>query len=117
MANAIRAAAAFFSHLGSGTIRFCRYQGKKPIVMPPQTALGEHVEDHRAAFCARPAAEAELDLARREGELRVFLDRADSRVPVRSRGRTQVANTERRFEALAARLLDESAEGRQLQRR
>jgi UDP-N-acetylglucosamine transferase subunit ALG13 len=76
MERAVRAATAVVSHGGPGTIMLAVHFGKKPIVVPRQQPLGEHVDDHQTAFARRLSAEGEIDLAETEESFRHFLDTA-----------------------------------------
>jgi UDP-N-acetylglucosamine transferase subunit ALG13 len=49
MAGAI----AIVCHGGPGTIIGCLAAGKKPIVVPRTSSLGEHVDDHQVRFARR----------------------------------------------------------------
>jgi UDP-N-acetylglucosamine transferase subunit ALG13 len=46
-------ATAIVCHGGPGTIIGCMAAGKKPIVVPRTSSLGEHVDDHQVRFARR----------------------------------------------------------------
>jgi UDP-N-acetylglucosamine transferase subunit ALG13 len=46
-------ATAIVCHGGPGTIIGCMTAGKKPIVVPRTSSLGEHVDDHQVRFARR----------------------------------------------------------------
>jgi hypothetical protein len=50
--------------------------GKRPIVLPRQKGLGEHVDNHQCAFAERIARDGAILLASSEDDLRSHLDRA-----------------------------------------
>jgi UDP-N-acetylglucosamine transferase subunit ALG13 len=73
---AMAQAAAVVCHGGPGTILGARQQGAVPIVVPRRQRLGEHVDDHQAAFARRLAAQGgQIHLAETEAELHRLLDR------------------------------------------
>jgi UDP-N-acetylglucosamine transferase subunit ALG13 len=57
------------THGGPGTIMGARDAGLRPIVVPRDPALGEHVDDHQQRFAALLAREGRVDLARDEDDL------------------------------------------------
>jgi len=59
----MRRAAALVSHGGPATIAIALGLGKRPIVVPRQAGLGEHVEDHQVDFTAKLVSEGLVDLA------------------------------------------------------
>jgi UDP-N-acetylglucosamine transferase subunit ALG13 len=97
----VRDAIAVVSHGGPGTIMLAVYLGKKPIVVPRQSSLGEHVDDHQVRFARRLAAKNEIELAETKEHFYELLDRAVSTARVEApRVRTDVTATVRRFERL-----------------
>jgi UDP-N-acetylglucosamine transferase subunit ALG13 len=48
-------AAIIVSHAGPSTILEARQRGHRPIVVPRQAQLGEHVDDHQSRFASRLA--------------------------------------------------------------
>jgi UDP-N-acetylglucosamine transferase subunit ALG13 len=73
---AMAEAAAVVCHGGPGTILGARHLGAVPIVVPRQSRLGEHVDDHQVAFARRlAAAGGGIHLAETEAELHRLLDR------------------------------------------
>jgi UDP-N-acetylglucosamine transferase subunit ALG13 len=72
---AMREAAVIVCHGGPGTILGARQAGAKPVVVPRQPRLGEHVDDHQVLFARRLAAAGSVFLAETEAELRALLDR------------------------------------------
>jgi UDP-N-acetylglucosamine transferase subunit ALG13 len=69
-------AAVVVCHGGPTTITESRRHGRRPIVVPRDPALGEHVDDHQQRFCARMAAKGLISTADDETALRDLLDRA-----------------------------------------
>jgi UDP-N-acetylglucosamine transferase subunit ALG13 len=59
-------AGAVVSHGGPGTIMLARAFGRRPIVVPREHDLGEHVDNHQLAFSRRMAAEGMILLAETE---------------------------------------------------
>ena len=69
-------ASILVSHAGPSTILEARQRGHRPIVVPRQAELGEHVDDHQSRFATRLA---ELDLvltAANQHEFDELLDKA-----------------------------------------
>ncbi|MEZ5095747.1 MAG: glycosyltransferase [Nocardioides sp.] len=70
------------THGGPGTISDARRSGHRPIVVPRDPALGEHVDDHQQRFSAWCAERDIVDRARTLPDLEALLDaRADTRTP------------------------------------
>jgi UDP-N-acetylglucosamine transferase subunit ALG13 len=69
-------AAVVVCHGGPTTITESRRHGRRPIVVPRDPALGEHVDDHQQRFCARMEAKGLISTANDEAALRDLLDRA-----------------------------------------
>ena len=76
---------AVVCHGGPGTIALARSSGHRPIVVPRDPKLGEHVDDHQLRFAAALAAEEVVDCATSIEELvallaapRCRLDQADT---------------------------------------
>jgi UDP-N-acetylglucosamine transferase subunit ALG13 len=65
-------------HAGSGTVQMCRRLGRKPILVPRRSDLGEHVDDHQITFARRMAAEGYIDLAEDEQTFRSLVEAASS---------------------------------------
>ena len=103
----MRAATAVVCHGGPGTIMLALHFGRKPIVVPRQQALGEHVDDHQTVFARRLAAEGEIDLAETEESFRHLLDTAIAHgSPVhRSRRPRATDATVRRFRELVDEMM------------
>jgi UDP-N-acetylglucosamine transferase subunit ALG13 len=103
----MRRAAAIVSHGGPGSIMLACYCGKKPIVVPRTSALGEHVDQHQVLFARRLAAEGEILLAENEDEFdRLLEDVLGGTAPVRStNGSDRVARSVHRFELLLGDLM------------
>jgi UDP-N-acetylglucosamine transferase subunit ALG13 len=69
-------AAIIVSHAGPSTILEARQRGHRPIVVPRQAQLGEHVDDHQSRFASR-LADLELVLtATTQKDFDGFLDQA-----------------------------------------
>jgi UDP-N-acetylglucosamine transferase subunit ALG13 len=69
-------AAAVVTHGGPGSIALATSVGKRPVVVPRQKDLGEHVDDHQLVFTRRIAADAKIELAETEDAFRAALERA-----------------------------------------
>jgi UDP-N-acetylglucosamine transferase subunit ALG13 len=76
MEAALREASAVVSHGGPGTIMLALAAGKKPIVVPRRSALGEHVDDHQVNFARRASDRGTIWLAESIGRFRELLDTA-----------------------------------------
>ncbi len=76
MVEAMERSVAIVCHGGPATIMDARRLGRVPIVVPRQSGLGEHVDDHQCRFAARMAEIGEVHLARSEEELHDLLDAA-----------------------------------------
>jgi UDP-N-acetylglucosamine transferase subunit ALG13 len=71
---ALREASAVVCHGGPGTIMLALAAGKKPIVVPRRSALGEHVDDHQVVFARRVSQEGSILLAESQDRFRELLD-------------------------------------------
>lgn len=73
----MRQARVVITHGGPASIMQALASGKVPVVVPRQSAHGEHVDDHQVAFARRirDRAEVVLDI----GELEAAIERAGSR--------------------------------------
>jgi UDP-N-acetylglucosamine transferase subunit ALG13 len=94
-------------HGGPTTITESRRHGRRPIVVPRDPALGEHVDDHQQRFCARMEAKGLISAAADEERLRALLDRAletPAEFVVEAAG-GDVAASVAKFGALVAALL------------
>jgi UDP-N-acetylglucosamine transferase subunit ALG13 len=69
-------AAVVVCHGGPTTITESRRHGRRPIVIPRDPALGEHVDDHQQRFCARMEAKDLISTAVDEETFRALLGRA-----------------------------------------
>lgn len=76
LAALVGQAAAVVCHGGPATIMLARQLGITPIVVPRRADLGEHVDNHQVAFCARLAARGDIHLAGSASELAALLDAA-----------------------------------------
>jgi UDP-N-acetylglucosamine transferase subunit ALG13 len=76
MQAAMQDAAAVVCHGGPGTIMEARVLAHVPIVVPRQSRLGEHVDDHQVAFARRLASAGEIHLPWTESDLHELLDLA-----------------------------------------
>ena len=98
MERTLRAATAVVCHAGPGTIILSLDLGKRPIVVPRQRALGEHVDDHQTFFARRLSGAGEIELAETEESFRHSLDTAiahDRPAPRMWRQRTAGASVTR----------------------
>jgi UDP-N-acetylglucosamine transferase subunit ALG13 len=106
---ALREAAVVVCHGGPGTILGARHAGAIPVVVPRQSRLGEHVDDHQVIFTRRLAAAGGVLLAESEADLHGLLDRAVTepaafRAPFHNRGMERaVRSFERLVDGLVAR--------------
>lgn len=69
LAGLMRAADAVVCHGGPATISLARRSGHRPIVVPRNPALGEHVDDHQQRYTTKLAADGVVDSARSIDEL------------------------------------------------
>ncbi|MFD0594922.1 glycosyltransferase [Catellatospora coxensis] len=72
----LRQAAVVVCHGGPATITEARRAGHKPIVVPRDPTLHEHVDDHQQRFAARMGSLGMVELCRTEAEFRAALDAA-----------------------------------------
>lgn len=70
----MRQAAAVVCHGGPATIMDARRAGRRPIVVPRQPRLGEHVDDHQRRFARRMQPTGHIVLAEDRAALRRLLD-------------------------------------------
>jgi UDP-N-acetylglucosamine transferase subunit ALG13 len=100
-------AAVVVSHGGPTTITESRRHGRRPIVVPRDPALGEHVDDHQQRFCARMESKGLITTASDEDGFRGLLDRAlaDPQEFAVTPGEGDVADSVARFGTLVADLL------------
>lgn len=107
MEDAVAGAMAVVTHGGPGSIMLCSYLGKKPIVVPRESARGEHVDDHQVVFSRRLATEGRIDLAETEERFAELLDRALARRGniASSEDLRHIAEAVERFEGLMDELL------------
>lgn len=105
MAEMKRRARVVVTHGGSATTLELVRLGVVPIVVPRRKDLGEHVDDHQAAFAARLEAEGEVRIPRDEAEFRRLLDEALAK-PQRSKRSvdTGAGDAARRVEELVGEL-------------
>ena len=78
MEAAMSEAACVVCHGGPTTIIDAGRHGRKPIVVPRQKSLGEHVDDHQAAFVDWIATQQEIEVVDGEERLRALIDHAVS---------------------------------------
>jgi UDP-N-acetylglucosamine transferase subunit ALG13 len=100
-------AAVVVCHGGPTTITESRRHGRRPVVVPRDPALGEHVDDHQQRFCARMETKGLISAAADETAFRALMDHAlespgDFAVPA---GEGDVAASVARFGTLVAGLL------------
>lgn len=76
MASRIRHADVVVCHGGPATITECRHAGHLPIVVPRDSSLGEHVDDHQMLFAARMDKAGLVRIARTDTELYAALEAA-----------------------------------------
>ena len=89
------------THGGPGTISDARRSGHRPIVVPRDPTLGEHVDDHQQRFAAWCAERGVVDLAMTLEALDARLgDGTDTRTPAETAAETDAAVSA--FAALAA---------------
>lgn len=92
------------THGGPGTIMGARDAGLRPIVVPRDPSLGEHVDDHQQRFAALLAREDRVDLARDQDDLERQVTLA---LAVGGRTQATVAAEPAAGVAAAGRVLDE----------
>lgn len=100
-------AAVVVCHGGPGTIMDARDAGRRPVVVPRQRRLGEHVDDHQVVFSRRMAASGHVWLADEEAQLHRLLsgalqEPAEFLVPAESEGGREAVS---RFGELVGELL------------
>ncbi len=98
----MRAADAVVCHGGPGTIGLCRSAGQRPIVVPRDPSLGEHVDDHQIRWTAKLAEQGEIDLVKSCDALIELLRVERPRIPDNT---VDVAQSVKTFGALADALL------------
>lgn len=98
----VKRAVAVVTHGGPGSIMLCAGIGKKPIVVPRQSRLAEHVDDHQVVFCRRLGEQGAIALAESEERLGALLTAAvgAGRSGNEPRERAHVARAVRRVEHL-----------------
>lgn len=80
------------THGGPGTISDARRSGHRPIVVPRDPTLGEHVDDHQQRFAAWCAERGVVDLAMTIEALEARLgDGSDTRTPAETAAETDAA--------------------------
>ena len=94
-------------HGGPGSIVAAWERGRLPIVVPRQSALGEHVDDHQAEFCELTARDGKIALARAEADLAALIgqavaDPASFRISLTSTAEVAVARVGTLIEELIA---------------
>jgi UDP-N-acetylglucosamine transferase subunit ALG13 len=105
------AAVVVVCHGGPSTILGARHAGAIPIVVPRQSRLGEHVDDHQVLFTRRLAGTGSIFVAETVAELHALLNRAVAepatfRAPFQHRGMEEAV---RSFERLINDLLPSPA--------
>jgi UDP-N-acetylglucosamine transferase subunit ALG13 len=107
METTMRRAVAVVTHGGPGSIMLCASLGTRPIVVPREARLGEHVDDHQLVFSRRMAQQGSIELAESEDRLGELLSMAVSTGPFGSRPgeRDHVARAVRRVELLVNELM------------
>ena len=114
MREAMKQAALVVCHGGPATIMLAVAAGSRPVVVPRLRRLGEHVDDHQAAFSRRIAREQTIALAESEDRFRMLLDEAVDRPDRNGPLRLESSSAEavRRFEALVDELVAGKRGGR-----
>jgi UDP-N-acetylglucosamine transferase subunit ALG13 len=110
MEAALRRASAVVCHAGPGTIMLAMAAGKRPIVVPRRSALGEHVDDHQLVFARRVGEHGTIWLAETKERFHQLLDLAvgdPGRMRAARRARTE-ATAVGRVERLVADLVNGS---------
>jgi UDP-N-acetylglucosamine transferase subunit ALG13 len=112
MKGAVDEAAAVITHGGPGSISLSMSLGKRPIVVPRQRSLGEHVDDHQVAFARRMAAEGTIELAETEEVFRAALERSlQSTAEATPSEAPKPVEAVRRFEELVGKLMEDGRAG------
>jgi UDP-N-acetylglucosamine transferase subunit ALG13 len=83
---AMESADAVVCHGGPATITEARAHGHRPICVPRDPALGEHIDDHQQRFARRLAEAGLVTLAETPAALSAALDEAVSSAPLARRG-------------------------------
>ncbi|MCU1452202.1 MAG: glycosyl transferase family 28 [Acidimicrobiales bacterium] len=106
--RALSGATVVVSHGGPATIMDARAVGRRPIVVPRDPDLGEHVDGHQQRFSRWMAERGQVELAVDEGDLgrRIDTALADPGSVVIDTASGDVAASVARFSALVDRLLD-----------
>lgn len=114
MEAALTGATAVVCHGGPGTIMMALGAGKKPIVVPRTSALGEHVDEHQVVFTRRLAEAGTIWLAESEDRFRQLLASvvADPQRFASSPALSETSAAVRELERLVDELLDRSGSGR-----
>jgi UDP-N-acetylglucosamine transferase subunit ALG13 len=76
----MRDADAVVCHGGPGTISLACGAGHRPIVVPRDPSLGEHVDDHQMRYAERQRAQGRIDVANEPAEFLALLARPRPRV-------------------------------------
>jgi UDP-N-acetylglucosamine transferase subunit ALG13 len=107
MESLLREATIVVSHGGPSTIADAWKAGHRPIVLPRDDRLGEHVDDHQMKFAARMAAAERIHFARSLDDLGRLLAEgmADAQMFRNGAGVQETAAVVARFEALVETLL------------
>jgi UDP-N-acetylglucosamine transferase subunit ALG13 len=106
MKYAMRSADVVVSHGGPGTIMLALAHGKRPIVVPRLSSLGEHVDDHQLAFASRIEADGTILLVQTREQLFELLDpRLDAPNHIVATPQSSIDETVDRFEKLVDTLV------------
>lgn len=108
MKDLVQEATGIVCHGGPGTIQDARSNGFVPIVVPRESHLGEHVDDHQVAFTGRVGAKGDVKVARTEeafgrllDQMLTDVDQFRTRGPFVSEQELAVARFERIIEVAA----------------
>lgn len=95
MADLLHRADAVVTHAGPGMIMDARAAGHVPIVVPRNSGLGEHVDDHQLRFASRIADSGLVTLVHDQSDFTAALDQT------LRRGRIERTNGDQAHEASA----------------
>jgi UDP-N-acetylglucosamine transferase subunit ALG13 len=104
-------AAAVVCHGGPASVMMARWAGKRPVVVPREHRLGEHVDDHQVVFSRRLGAEGDITVAQDEQTFRRSLEAALAGAGAvdRRAEESRVAEAVSRFERLVAGMFEARA--------
>lgn len=112
----MREADVVVCHGGPGTIALARRAGHRPIVVPRDPTLGEHVDDHQLRYASQLASEGIIDMATSIEDLARLISQPRQRLAA-NEGAADIRRAVEQFSALVAGLLDGNLPKRRLRDR